>query len=113
MYYKNLGPHAWLFFGIYKYGMKPKSMYTYQHKTSWGIADGGLGRIYCNGKQENDKSNMSFLYSYNENEIDMLIDFDNGILSYSIVDDNVKNRRYTFESKFNTNINCIYCTFEF
>ena len=34
----------------------------------------------------------------------MLVDFDNGILSYSIVDDNVKNRKYTFTKKFNASI---------
>ena len=79
-------------------------MSSYNHETSWGIGDGGGGQIRCNGKREFDKSNMSFLYSLNENEIDMLIDFDSGILSYSIVDDNVKNRKYTFKKKFNTSI---------
>ena len=108
MYYKNpKGPHYWLLFGIYKYGIVPKDMSTYYHETSWGIADDTNGTIYCNGKYEYDKSNMSFLYSLNENQIDMLIDFDNGILSYSIVDDNVKNRKYTFKETFNT-INIAY-----
>ena len=105
MYYKNpKGPHEWLFFGIYKYGIVPKDVFTYKHETSWGIVDNENGQIRCNGECEYDKSNMSFLYSLNENQIDMLIDFDNGILSYSIVDDNVKNRKYTFSKKFNTNI---------
>ena len=52
-------------------------MKTYNHATSWGIDDGD-GLIKCNGKEECDKSNMSFLYSLNENQIDMLIDFNNG-----------------------------------
>ena len=105
IYYKNpAGPNKWLFFGIYKYGIKPEDEDTYEHETSWGIADYGGGSIYCNGKVEWDKSNMSFLYSLDENQIDMLIDFDNGILSYSIVDDNVENRKYTFKKKFNANI---------
>ena len=47
---------------------------------------------------------MSFLYSLNENQIDMLIDLDKRLLSYSIVDDNVKNRKYTFQRKFNANV---------
>ena len=34
----------------------------------------------------------------------MLVDFDNGILSYSIVDDKVKGRKYTFSKRFDTNI---------
>ena len=105
MYYKNpYGPNKWLFFGIYKYGMVPKDMRSYDHETSWGIGDNTSGLIYCNGKCENDKSNMSFLYSFDENQIDMLVDFDAGILSYSIVDDKVKHRKYTFSKKFDTNI---------
>ena len=46
---------------------------------------------------------MSFLYGLDENQIDMLIDFDKGILSYSIVGD-AENRKYTFKKKFDTNI---------
>ena len=41
---------------------------------------------------------MSFLYSLNENQINMSIDFDNGTFSYSIVDDNVQNRKYTLDT---------------
>ena len=41
----------------------------------------------------------------NKNQIDMLVDFDNGILSYKIVDDKEKERNYTFKKTFNTNIN--------
>ena len=105
MYYKNpYGQIHWLFFGIYQYGIVPKAVNTYAHEASWGIADNEWGQIYCNGKQENDKSNMPFLYSLNENEIDMLIDFDKGILSYAIVDDNVKNRKYTLKKKFDASI---------
>ena len=105
MYYKNpRGPHQWLFFGIYKYGIVPEDVYTYRYETSWGITDRGDGLIYCNGEDEYDKSNMSFLYSLNETQIDMLIDFDNGMLSYSIVDDNAKNRKYAFKKKFDTRI---------
>ena len=105
MYYKNpKGPNKWLFFGLYKYGIVPKDEKTYRHETSWGIVDYGNGQIHCNGKYEFDKSNMSFLYSLNENEIDMFVDLDKGILSYSIVDDNVKNRKYTFKKKFETSI---------
>ena len=105
MYYKNPeGPNQWLFFGIYKCGIVPKDMHTHLHKNSWGIGDGGIGQIYCNGKRELDKSNVSFLYSLNENQIDMLVDFDKGTLSYSIVDDFVDNRKYTFDKKFDTNI---------
>ena len=107
MYYKNPhGSNKWLFFGIYKYGIIPKNVHTYLHETSWGIVDDGHGLIYCNGQCEHDESRMSFLYSLNENQIDMLIDFDTGILSYSIVDDDVKNRNYTytFKKKFNANI---------
>ena len=105
MYYKNpKGPHEWLLFGIYKYGVVPKDMKSYNHETSWGIVDGGYGAIYCNGKYEIDKFNMSFLYSLNENQIDMFVDFDKGMLSYAIVDDNFKNRNYTFEKKVDTNI---------
>ena len=104
MYYKNpKGPNQWLFFGIYKYGVVPKDANTPWHETSWGIGDDGNGRLYCNGKVEYD-SNMSFLYSLNENQVDMLVDFDNGIVSYSIVDDKVKNKKYTLKKKFNTNI---------
>ena len=100
MYYKNpKGPNEWLFFGIYKYGIEPKNVSTAWQETSWGI---GGGHIYCNGENKSDKS-MSFLYSSNENQIDMLIDFDKGILSYSIVDD-VKYRKYTFKKKFDTSI---------
>ena len=105
MYCKNPNePNGWSFFGICKYGIVPKDVHNCRHETSWGIANNGDGKICCHGKEECDKSNMSFLYSLNENQIDMLIDFDSGILSYSIVDDNVKNRKYTFEKKFNTNI---------
>ena len=105
MYYKNpQGPRQWLLFGIYKYGIVPKDTWTHVHETSWGIGDDGNGRIQCNGQNEYDKSNMSFLYSLNENQIDMFVDFDKGILSYSIVDDDVKNRIYTFSKKFDTNI---------
>ena len=35
----------------------------------------------------------------------MYVDFDNGILSYSIVDDKQQDRKYTFKKRFNTNIN--------
>ena len=105
MYYKNpKGPHHWLFFGIYKYGIVPKNAYIYRHETSWGIVDNTIGLIVCNGKAKYDKSNMSFLYSLNENQIDMCVDFDKGILSYSIVDDKKNDRKYTFAQKFNTNI---------
>ena len=105
MYYKNpQGPHRWLLFGIYKYGKVPKDVNTYFHETSWGIADDRKGWICCNGKWEFDKSNMSFLYSINQNQIDMFVDFDKGMLLYSIVDDKVKGRKYTFEKKFDTNI---------
>ena len=34
-----------------------------------------------------------YLYSLNENQIDMLCDFDNGILSYKIVDDKRNGRK--------------------
>ena len=103
MHFKN--PKAsWLFFGIYKYGIVPKDVGSYYHKTSWGIGHNRSGMIRCNGSGEYDKSNMSFLYSSKENEMDMLVDFDSGILSYSIVDDNVKDREYTFGKKFDTNI---------
>ena len=104
MYYKNpAGPHEWLLFGVYQCGVKPKHEHTYRYKTSWGIADHGYGRIVCNGKAEIDRS-MQFLYSCDENEIDMHIDFDLGILSYAIVDDNIKNRKYTFKKAFDTSI---------
>ena len=105
MYYKNpYGAHCYLLFGIYQCGIVPKNMRTAWHETSWGIADNTEGLIYCNGEVEWDESNMSFLYSSDENEIDMLIDFDNGILSYSIVDDKVENRKYIFKKQFNTSI---------
>ena len=39
-----------------------------------------------------------------ENQIDMFVDFDNGILSYSIVDDKANDRKYTCSNKFNVNI---------
>ena len=105
MYYKNpKGARHWLLFGIYKYGIVPKDMDTYFHETSWGIADDTCGVIYCDGKWEYDESNMKFLYCLNENQIDMFVDFDNGILSYSIVDDEQKGRKYTFGKRFNTNI---------
>ena len=68
-------------------------MFTAGDETSWGIADNGDGWIYCNGQRESDQSNMSFLYSYNENQIDMFVDFDKGILSYSIVDDEKNGRK--------------------
>ena len=105
MYYKNpWGSNRWLFFGIYKCGVMPKDVYTYGHETSWGIADGGKGLIYCNGKYECDESNMSFLYSSSENQVDMFVDFDKGILSYSIVDDKEKENIYTVKKLFDTSI---------
>ena len=104
MYYKNArGSHYWLFFGIYKYGIVPKDIRPCDHKTSWGIGDGGYGIIICNGEYEYDE-NMLFLYCLNENQIDMFVDFDKGILSYSLVDDKIKGRKYTFKKKFDTNI---------
>ena len=53
-----------------------------KHETSWGIGGSENRYISCNGKYEYDKSNVSFLYSYDENEIDML-----------------KNRKYEFSKK--------------
>ena len=91
-------------FGIYQYDVVPKDMKTHQHETSWDITNGYSGVIYCNGNRQYDRENMTFLYLFNENQIDMLVDFDKGILSYSIVDDNVKNVKYTFDKKFDTNI---------
>ena len=94
-------------FGIYKFGIRPRNNYTYKHETSWGFAGGsrsGNGTIICNGEWGNDKSS-SYLYSSQENQIDMLCDFDNGVLSYSVVDDQKQERKYTFTKRFNTNIN--------
>ena len=72
-------------------------MNTHRCQTNWDIVDNTKGLIIRNGKWEHDISNMSYLYSSNENQIDMLLDCDNGMLSYSIVDDNVSNRKYTFK----------------
>ena len=105
MYYKNPGgSQCWLFFCIYKYGSEPKDMYPCSDETSWGVADNCGGLIICKGKDEYDSSNMSFLYSSNENQIDMLVDFDKGTLSYSIVDDKVKDRKYTLSKRFDINL---------
>ena len=108
MYYKIVSDNQWLLFGIYKFGTKPRNKDTNLHVTSWGFAGTTNKTIYCNGNYEYDKSRIH-LYSLNENQIDMFVDFDNGILSYATVvdddDDKEKERKYTFKERFNTSIN--------
>ena len=103
MYYKNpQKTGGWLTFGIYQSDIVPKNVYTHGHGTSWGIA-GNSCQIYSNGQCTNEKR-VEHFYQYDENEMDMLVDFDNGILCYTIVDDAKQNRTYTFEKRFNTSI---------
>ena len=98
MFYKN----KVVLFGIHQHGDGSiKSVQT--TKTSWGIVNFGNGKIYCNGERGDDASS-SFLYTSGDNQIDMLVDFDKGILSYCIIDDKETDRKYTFTKRFDTSI---------
>ena len=103
----NHGQHCWrmyyrknsyqpLFFGIYQMGIVPNNDITFRHEESCGLMSNG--RIFCHGQTKNFKS-CEFLYSYNENQIDMLVDFDNSFLSYKIVDD-PEERECKFKTSF-------------
>ena len=92
MYFKIRSTlRKWLFFGIYPFGVVPKD-------AMWGIVQ---DRIICNGKDDFDeKPNMEYLF-WGTSKIDMLIDFDNGKISYVEVNDK---KIYTLPKKFDTNI---------
>ena len=99
-------------FGIYPHGVVPKS---YCDRYGWGVGCSDAqnpnthmhvqaGTVHYNGRNDPDEHEaVIFLYSLHENQIDMLIDFDKGTLSYSLVDDK-ENRQYTLKEKFDTTI---------
>ena len=83
LYFQNSKtPRPWIFFGICKAYLVGNEK-NFENETSWGVS---RGKIWCEGKGTIDDK-CDFIFSHDENEIDMLVDFTNANISYKIVDD--------------------------
>ena len=104
LYYKNpMGPNKMSIFGICQHDNVLENSWKGKKDKSWGMLCNKTGMIRCNGQGEQDAS-ASFIFALCENQVDMYVDCDKGILTYAIVDDSVENRKYTFKTSFDTNI---------
>ena len=90
--------HRWLLFGIYECGIIPKDMRTENMKQ----IEVCIVVIYYNGKEEYDKESVSFLYSLNENKIDMFVYLIKE--EYHIQLQMMKGNKEKIDKKFDTNI---------
>lgn len=84
------GEEKWFLLGIAEYGVQV--MRAYSHSTTWGVTGNGsfvnrsATQYRKKGKVYND-NDVNFIYSKNINQVDMLVDFDEGAIGYKVVDD--------------------------
>ena len=86
-YYRKKSSAAfnWLYYGLYPFGVLIENSKTFEHDNVWGIG-GNPSQTFHNGKRVDDKE-MQFLYLAKTNMVDMYVDFDKGIMKYTIVSD--------------------------